>query len=127
AAARRWLLDFVVDLYRMGREPRIFRHSLVPEDAASVEDEHGAFRDPFETDASASVVLHPIGPAHGPVPIAQERIIEMFLFLEDPVAVMAVRADPEHLRTHRLEVAHGISEGAQLSLARVREVEDVER
>ena len=51
----------------------------------------------------------------------------MILFLEDPVAVMAVRADPEHLRAHRLEVAHGIPEGAQLSLARVREVEDVER
>ena len=42
------------------------------------------------------------------------------------MAVMAVRADAEHLRPHRLKVAEGIAERAQLALAGVREVEDVE-
>src|SRR2546423_15401343 len=120
------LLYFVQDFLRVGRDLRIFRHPLVPDDAASVQDEHGPLCDPFEPDAAKAVVLNPVGPADRSVPIAQERIVETILFLEDPVTVMAVRADPEHLRPHLLEVAEGIPEGAQLALARVRGVDDVE-
>src|SRR5688572_24569568 len=42
------------------------------------------------------------------------------------MAVVAVRADPEHLRANPLEVPHRIAERAELTLAGTREVENVE-
>src|SRR5438309_10960062 len=96
SASRSGLLDLVEHLVRIGRDLRSFRHPFVPDDAASVEDEHGPSRDPFETDPAESFVLHPVTPAHGPVPTPHHRIIEMILFLEHPVAVMALRPAPDH-------------------------------
>src|SRR5207253_2538866 len=61
------------------------------------------------------------------VPVAEQRIIELVLLFEDPMAVMTVRADPEHLRAPLLEVSHRIAHRAELALAHVREVPDVER
>src|SRR5438094_10422026 len=43
------------------------------------------------------------------------------------MAVVAVRANPEHLRTPLLKVSHRVAHRAELALAHVREVPDVER
>src|SRR2546428_7107956 len=43
------------------------------------------------------------------------------------MAVVAVRADPEHLRTPLLKVSHRVAHRAELALAHIREVPDVER
>src|SRR2546428_5286490 len=111
SASRGELLDLVQDFLRIRRDLRIFRHPLVPDDAAPVQDEHGPLRDPFQADAAKAVVLNPVGPADRSVPIAQERIVEMILFLEYPGTGVAVRADSEHLRPHPLEVAKGPRQG----------------
>src|SRR2546428_4207287 len=42
------------------------------------------------------------------------------------MAVVTVRADAEHLRTPLLEVSHRVTHRAELALAHVREVPDVE-
>src|SRR5205823_15066430 len=84
------------------------------------------FRDTPQAEGTEAVVLHAIRLAHGPVPVAQERVVDPVLLLEDPMAVVAVRADAEHLRPDRLQVAEGVPQRAQLSLARGCKVEHVE-
>jgi len=81
----------------------------------------------LQAEATEPVVLHAIRFAHAPVPVAQQRIVDPILFLEHPVTVVAVRADPEHLGAVRLDRAEGVPDRAELALTHIGEVEHVER
>src|SRR2546430_6433473 len=108
------------------RDLRVLRDPLVPDDPVRVEHEDRSFRHALEAETSEAIVEHPVRRADLLVPVAQQRVVEVVLFLEDAMAVVTVRADAEHLRTPLLEVAHRVAHRAELALAHVREVPDVE-
>src|SRR5881397_1640238 len=127
SGSRHVLLDFLEDSVVVRRDFRIFRDPLVPNDPVGIQQEHGALRHALQTKRSEALVEHPVRRADGLVPIAEQRIVEAVLLLEDPMAVVAVRTDPEHLRAPLLKVSHRVAQRAELALAHVREVPDVER
>src|SRR3989442_5899787 len=104
----------------------ILRDPLVPDDPVRVEHEDRPFRHALQAETSEPIVEHPVGLADFLVPIAEQRVVEEVLFLEDAMAVVTVRADAEHLRTPLLEVSHRVAHRAELTLAHVRKVPDVE-
>src|SRR5207244_1774838 len=104
----------------------ILRDPLVPDDPVRVEHEDRPFRHALQAETPEAIVEHPVRRADFLVPVAQQRVVEVVLFLEDAMAVVTVRADAEHLRTPLLEVSHRVTHRAELALAHVREVPDVE-
>src|SRR2546427_8514017 len=104
----------------------ILRDPLVPDDPVRVEHEDRPFRHALQAETPEAIVEHPVRRADFLVPVAQQRVVEVILFLEDAMAVVTVRADAEHLRTPLLEVSHRVAHRAELALAHVREVPDVE-
>src|SRR5437867_1014838 len=127
SGSRHVLLDFFEDALVIRRDFRIFCDPLVPDDPVGIQHEDGSLRHPVEAEPAEALVEHPVRGADRLVPIAQQRIVEAVLFLEDAMAVVAVRADPEHLRTPLLKVSHRVAHRAELALAHIREVPDVER
>src|SRR5256712_14206361 len=105
----------------------ILRDPLVPDDPVRVEHEDRPFRHALQAETPEAIVEHPVRRADFLVPVAQQRVVEVILFLEDAMAVVTVRADAEHLRTPLLEVSHRVAHRAELALAHIREVPDVER
>src|SRR5437899_4548031 len=99
--SRRELPDRLEDLRVVRWHARVFRDPLVSDDALPVEDEDGALRHARQTETPEAVVEDAVRLAHGPVPVAEERVVDAVLLLEDAMAVMAVRADAEHLRAVR--------------------------
>src|SRR3989442_15726350 len=104
----------------------ILRDPLVPDDPVRVEHEDRPFRHALQAETPEAIVEHPVRRADFLVPVAQQRVVEVILFLEDAMAVVTVRADAEHLRTPLLEVSHRVTHRAELALANVREDPDVE-
>src|SRR2546426_3362059 len=104
SGSRHVLLDFLEDSLVIRRDFRIFRDPLVPDDPIGIQHEHGSLRHAVEAERSEALVEHPIRGADRLVPIAEQRIVEAVLFLEDPMAVVAVRTDPGKLRTPLLKV-----------------------
>src|SRR5438445_4040397 len=104
----------------------ILRDPFVPDEPVRVEHEDRPFCHALQAETSEPIVEHPVRLADLLVPVAEQRVVEMVLFLEDAMAVVAVRADAEHLRTPFLEVSHRVAHRAELTLAHVREVPHVE-
>src|SRR2546427_3223600 len=124
SGSRHVLLDFFEDSLVIRRDFRIFRDPLVPDDPVGIEHEDGSLRHLLEAEPAEALVEHPVRGADRFVPIAQQGIVEAVLVLEDAMAVVAVRADPEHLRSPLLEVSHRAAPRAEPALANAPEIPD---
>src|SRR3989442_3256338 len=95
----------------------ILRDPLVPDDPVRVEHEDRPFRHALQAETPEAIVEHPVRRADFLVPVAQQRAVEVDLFLEDPMAVVTVRADGARLRTSPLDVCHRVTHRSALALA----------
>ena len=82
---------------------RVFRDPSISDNPIAIEDEDGSLRYALEAEVAELVVLHSVRLRHRLVPIAQQRLVDPVLLLEHPMALVAVRADPEDGRAHLLE------------------------
>src|SRR5438309_2155981 len=127
SGSRRELLDFFEDALVVRGNFRVFRDPSISDNPIAIEDEDGSLRYALEAEVAELVVLHSVRLRHRLVPVAQQGVVDPVLLLEHPMAVVAVRANPEDGRAHLLEDSQGVAQRAQLTLTHVREVPDVER
>src|SRR5436309_13556981 len=106
SGSRHVLLDFFEDSLVIRRDFRIFCDPLVPDNPDGIQHADGSLRHPVEAEPAEALVEHPVRGADRLDPIAQQQTVEAVLFLEDAMAVVAVPADPEHLRPPLLTVLH---------------------
>src|SRR5688500_11160675 len=111
--------ESLAQLRVVGLVPCVLEHLAVPDDAALVDDEHGALRDVLQADHVG--IDHAVLVDDLFVVIAQQRKSELLLIVPRLQRKERIGADAEHLRVHVLEVAHRVAKVAHLFGARAAE------